>query len=248
MKRTFKSVALLAIFLSASLFVGCSDEDNNNTLEYSNEEVATLLAESIVSSGVYGTFTSMANFASTEGLALKSTTVGGVNENCGVPQTFSTPLDFSEGGTTSSGQYSYTYTLNCVEGIPVSLDALIDLDSTFSGEGFSTTIDMTVDSSLGNFAGTSPFTLEGSVAYDGDSTYEGQRAVFSYSWNVTGGLIDKNSFLLVGGAGTISMTISDGAGGNFSVSAPYTVASNGDLTITINGQSFTIDPDTGLVS
>lgn len=241
-------------FLASPMFVGCSDEDeddfNPDELQYTNEDVAELLAESLITGGLTSSFASLASYASSFGVALKGNNDAfALNESCGQTDSFVEPFSVSESGFTTEGQYSYSYTLNCAGDVPTSVSSEIALTAFSSGSGVTTSIAYLLDATLGNLSGEGPFTLEGyidweSIIYSVDTG----DVAFDYTWTITGGLLDRTTYELVGGSGTIDMLIeSIGSDEIIEATATYTVASNGTITMTINGETFTVDPSTGEV-
>jgi len=252
MKKAFKFCLVLGTFLASSLFVGCSsDDDENNEFAgetFTNEELAQLLADSFISSGLTSSFSSLASYASSLGVALKSQdAVFGANENCGQTESFNEPFNFSGEGISSTGQSSYSYTLNCVGDVPTSIDSEISIDSFTEGPDYTSSIFYILDANLANLTGTGPFALEGSVDWESSFlSVETGSATYDYSWTITGGQIDRTTYELVGGSGTIEMLIEVGNFDDiFEASATYTVASNGNISVTINGETYVIDPQTG---
>lgn len=244
MKNTLKSSLLALVFLFSALFTGCSSDDSSD-LSYSDDEIAELLAESFVASGLYNYFFGLASYADLQTLKARNLAS---SASCNQTETTSLDESYSEGGFTSSIVGTVSYTVNCLGDIPDSVGMIIDLNATVSGQDFSTSFDYDVDMLLGNLAGTGPFTIAGSTSYDGDGSYSGESFVFGYSSTLVNGTIDRETYTPTGGTGTISMDLTDPNGGSGTVTAQYSIGSDGNVTVTFNGKSYLINPSFGLVS
>ncbi len=248
MKKTLKAFVLLGAMLSTTVLDSCDPSGDINDQGFTNEEVAFLLSESITSAnGLYFLLGELTDIIDSQtNVAKVAPFVASGSEICGIEQNESEPLDFSSPEVTSTGQLTLRYTFNCVEEVPASLNAAVDLNAVYTGTDFSSTIGYDLDYLIGNFSGNQPYTIEGVVDYDTELSSGGENSIFGYSWELSNGLLDKQTGVLTGGAGTLNMTISGASGQPLDLPVPFNIESNGNITVVINGLQFSINPFTGL--
>lgn len=248
MKKTVHSLLIIGTILCTALLGSCDPSGDINDQGFTNEEVAFLLAESITSeNGLYFLLGELTDIIDSQtGVAKSGPSRYASSEICGVEQNESEPLDFSSPELTTTGQLTLRYTFNCVEETPTTLTAAVDLNATFEGTDFSSTLGYDLDYLIGNFPGNQPFTIGGTLEYDTEISSGGENSIFGYSWDLSDGLLDKQTGVLTGGTGTIDMTISGASGQPLDLPVPFNIESNGNITVVINGQQFSINPFTGL--
>jgi len=255
----FKNLLLLTA--SIILFASCSENEELSNTGISEDEAAELVGSSLTSDIQSVSYDVGAFGYETKKIIDDQGRIDQIIPGCG--ETVE-----KEFGNTYKGEFvtftyngSYEATLDCLFGIPISLDAVVTSSTSFESQRLSTTGslqgDMLVDldeENVGNYLVNSTLSRTGSATQKlgGQVTFDNKYSIVvtnlsmstSYIAELLAGNTPEGAFV-EGGSAFYEITGSSTAGNGFEFTASVTFNGDGTATITINETEYNVDLNSG---
>lgn len=240
---------LSAICLSVALLSCSKDDDPEPQTPLTNAEAAEIIAGSL-SEDADGLTVAMVNMTTVTNDALEADNGGRVASACDYSKDSTFTKTRSTTLITSSYDYEYSYAISCTTlGVPKSMDSGL----TYSGEyetarvssanSGTATVSLTgLELTETDFVASGTYTRSGSFM----SKVRDQNAVESTLTLTFEDLtVNKSSYLIKGGTISVALTGSATDKGDFSYSASIVFNGDKSATITINGETYDVDLESG---
>lgn len=246
MKTTFKTVAVLSLMFA---FAACNDDDSSPAI--SSEEAAEMAAASLAESSLGVTASIDESIIVTDEALNEST--NGKTAACGYTESYSTSATNPDASLiTYSYALDYSYSLSCGGGeTPVSMSADVSysgefdaprLASTNTGEGGLTI--SALDKELTSYVVNGTYSRTGSFTSKIRNKYSSTSTVDIALDDIA---VDKTSKSITEGTASVSITGTVPSKGSFSFSASVTFNGDDTATVTIKGDKYLVDLETGSV-
>ena len=237
------SMAVFCALLMASLFSGCKKETTSNNLTADDAADAISYATASGTGGLSAQVSSTASYSSAQGV-YKTDNGNSTTLTCGVP--FDTAINYTYTGVTTanySSQWAYLLTCNGQLSQSLSLTGSYNgnydaarISSTNSGNRTWTLSGLDLNTST-------PYTFNGTFTRTGSHTSK-VRNRYTYTVNMTITLtnltVSKTTYQITGGTGTVVMTGNVSNGNSYSFNGDIVFNGNGNATLTINGNIYSI--------
>lgn len=235
MTITKSKLITLSLIIGSALLTSCSKE---KLKDVSVEDAVELIEASLQSStaGVNETITKYSELLITD---------YGINDNCS--QSYDTTYTFSYSGALTQANYTinWGYVLGCNLGVPSS----VIVDASSSGT-YSTSKVKSNDNTSANLNITGVEPSSSTLNFSGDLNRNGsqtitinsntQEVTSTITLNLTNLTVNKTSYEIESGTGTALVTANNGSD-TFSFSGNIVFNGGGSATLTINGNTYTIN-------
>ncbi|MCR9174152.1 MAG: hypothetical protein NXI10_16765 [bacterium] len=231
-----KSTLVLTVLLGSALLTSCSKDEPAKEV---TEEDAVELIEGSLQASTGGLDETVAKYS--EDLVTEFVP----NDNCG--ESYDTTYNFSYSGAISQADYTMTwgYVLNCNGFVPSTADLSAMASGTYSTNRM--TSNDNTDASL-TVSGLEPSNEElnfnGSLQREGNQTItinSNTREITStITVTLTDVQVDKSSYEILSGTGTALVNASNGTD-SFSFNGSIVFNGGGSATLTLNGNTYTIN-------
>jgi hypothetical protein len=262
MKLKFKLLPLLLVGVALT-YTACKKSASSATVDTKtvSSQVALNLAQTLYSGyggfnvssglsapGTFGVDRNKIRLNLTKGrLAIDD--VGGDDITCGLQAdtTFNTSVTVDGASATVSGSIGFKF--NCTNGTASGFTVTDALKITESGAQSSGTINVSENLTLAQVTAgddNSNISMNGNAGYSGDLKVNGKATSASYSYTFNQVILTQDG-TIASGTATFNTKGSNGAG-SWSYNGTVTFLGNGQVKIVINGASYTVNLQTGVVS
>jgi len=244
-----KTLKTSFILLSLLIATACNDDsETTSSTAVSNDEAAEIVASSISedASGLTVVVTDAA-VASDEAMEEES---GGRTAACGYSETISISKTSPAGSLiTYSYNYDYYYLMTCSsEGVPLSIAANASYTGEFDAPRLASQHSGTSDLSVNQLDSSEVYLVDGAYTRSGEfqSKIQNQNSHTSdVVITIDSVTVDKVNKQITSGTASFSIVGEVPGKGGFSISGTIVFNGAGNATISIAGESYTVDLESG---
>lgn len=236
-------IPFVAFVLAIGMLSSCKKDNNDNSsTEVTVDDAADAVAGSVASEtdGMSATVSTTTELAARVGVFTTTPSI-----NCGQEYTTSYAASASNSG------YSYNYTgsthyqLTCSDSLPSSFTFGQTMDGVYETPRMSSDDDVTgnwtlsgLEPSVANTSFSGSYVRNGSQV----SKVRNQRS-FTSTITITANnvTVNKSTYKITGGTASVSMNGTSSAGNTYTYEGSITFNGNDTATLTINGNTYTID-------
>jgi len=245
-----KLVPRLFAFCLLPLLISCNkDDDGTDQTALTNEEAAEVIASSL-SEDADGLSVSVATMAAVTSEALAADDGGRTLSVCDYTKDSTFTRTRNTALITSSYNFEYSYQVSCSNlGLPQAMAANLSYSGVYetarassdnAGDGELALTGLAL--SENNYVANGTYSRQGSFT----SKVRNQNAIQSdLTLTLADLTVDKGTYAIKGGTLSVALTGSVASKGNFSYTASVQFNGAGSATITINGETYEVDLETG---
>lgn len=250
--KNFKRMKTLKTsFILLSLLIAAACNDDNETASntaVSNDEAAEIVASSI-SEDASGLTVVVTDAAVASDEAMEETS-NGRTAACGYSQTISISKTSPESSLiTYSYNYDYFYQMTCSsEDVPLSITADVSYTGQFDAPRLASQHSGTSDLSVNQLESSEVYRIEGAYTRSGafQSKIKNKNSHTSdVVITIDSVTVDKASKQITSGAASFSIVGEVSGKGGFSISGTIVFNGAGNATVSIAGESYTVDLESG---
>lgn len=246
MKTLKTSLILLSLLIAAA----CNDDNESTSATISNEEAAEMVAISLAEDAS-GMTVVVSDAANTADDAMEEVS-GGRTASCGYSKNISLSKTNPSGTLiTYSYDYDYNYLMVCdSEEVPMSLTSNVTYSGEFDAPRLASQQSGTSDLSVTGLDSTSIYVVNGSYTSTGAfQSKVGNKNSHTSSIEILIDevTVDKDNKEIVSGTATVTIQGEVPGKGGFSFNGTIVFNGKGNATVTIEGETYTIDLESGEV-